>query len=255
MNHLPCSLTPHPPPCPRPSQLTGEPLPRVHYFGKPHAAPYRLIEQLLLRQAQRLGLGLPQEAAEAALAAAEAGSEAHWSSGSSGGSSGSSGNSGGGSGTQQARAPLPFSAIYAVGDNPAADVRGANAAGAPWVSVLVTKTGVATANSPADPAQVSSAARPAGVGQCLQAAVLAVCALWPASSSRRLRLLPWCVFNWRRRTARVAPLPFCSPLTNSLLLFYPNQSVHWMQVVVDDVEAAVEAGLHRARFSKWHSMR
>lgn len=27
------------------------------------------------------------------------------------------------------------------------------------------------------------------------------------------------------------------------------------QVVVDDVEAAVEAGLHRARNAKWHSMR
>lgn len=32
---------------------------------------------------------------------------------------------------------LPFSGIYAVGDNPAADVRGANQAGGPWVSVLV----------------------------------------------------------------------------------------------------------------------
>lgn len=31
----------------------------------------------------------------------------------------------------------PFSGIYAVGDNPAADVRGANRAGHPWVSVLV----------------------------------------------------------------------------------------------------------------------
>lgn len=30
---------------------------------------------------------------------------------------------------------------------------------------------------------------------------------------------------------------------------------HTSQVVVDDVEAAVEAGLHRARHAKWHSMR
>jgi ribonucleotide monophosphatase NagD (HAD superfamily) len=50
-----------------------------------------------------------------------------------------------------------FSAIYAVGDNPAADVRGANSAGHPWVSVLV-RTGVfqgpPASNSPSDPAHV-----------------------------------------------------------------------------------------------------
>jgi len=49
-----------------------------------------------------------------------------------------------------------FSAIYAVGDNPAADVRGANTAGAPWVSVLV-RTGVfggAAKNSETDPAHI-----------------------------------------------------------------------------------------------------
>lgn len=80
---------------------------------------------------------------------------------------------------QQGPAAL-FSAIYAVGDNPAADIRGANQAGPPWVSVLV-RTGVFTGpgNSERDPAHV----------------------------------------------------------------------------VVSDVLAAVQAGLHRARNSKWHSMR
>lgn len=37
--------------------------------------------------------------------------------------------------TQQGGAP--FSALYAIGDNPSADSRGANCAGAPWRSVLV----------------------------------------------------------------------------------------------------------------------
>lgn len=140
-------------------QLAGAPAPHVHYFGKPNAAPYRLAEQLLVRQALQLGL-LEGAAAEAAAEAAA-------------GSSGSDG------GAAAAAPSLPLSAIYAVGDNPAADVRGANAAGAPWVSVLVTQTGVATADCPVDSAQV----------------------------------------------------------------------------VVADVEAAVEAGLHRARRDKWHSMR
>ncbi len=47
-----------------------------------------------------------------------------------------------------------------VGDNPAADVRGANRAGPPWVSVLV-RTGVFSgqpgSNSAEDPAQVRRA--------------------------------------------------------------------------------------------------
>lgn len=74
----------------------------------------------------------------------------------------------------------PFSAIFAVGDNPAADIRGANSAGAPWVSVLV-RTGVfqGAHNDERDPAHV----------------------------------------------------------------------------VVSDVLAAVQAGLHRVRSHKWHSMR
>ncbi|PNW88078.1 hypothetical protein CHLRE_01g013250v5 [Chlamydomonas reinhardtii] len=73
----------------------------VTFYGKPNPQPYRLAERLLLAQAHELGLALPEVP----------------------------------TGT------LPFSGIYAVGDNPAADVRGANQAGAPWVSVLV-RTGV-----------------------------------------------------------------------------------------------------------------
>ena len=82
---------------------------------------------------------------------------------------------------QPSAAAASFSGIYAVGDNPAADIRGANQAGDPWVSVLV-RTGVfqgGGANSESDPAHM----------------------------------------------------------------------------VVTDVLAAVQAGLHRARSSKWHSMR
>jgi ribonucleotide monophosphatase NagD (HAD superfamily) len=62
----------------------------------------------------------------------------------------------GGSSGAAARA---FSGIFAVGDNPAADVRGANSAGPPWVSVLV-RTGVFQgpgANSTSDPAHVAVA--------------------------------------------------------------------------------------------------
>lgn len=50
----------------------------------------------------------------------------------------------------------PFSKLFMVGDNPAADIRGANTAGAPWVSVLV-RTGVFRgphANDLSDPAHV-----------------------------------------------------------------------------------------------------
>lgn len=72
--------------------------------------------------------------------------------------------------------------IFGIGDNPASDIRGANAAGAPWVSVLV-RTGVfrgpSGGNSASDPAHI----------------------------------------------------------------------------VVEDVEAAVVAGLHHTRNLKWHSMR
>lgn len=61
-----------------------------------------------------------------------------------------------------------FSGIYAVGDNPAADVRGAVQAGPPWVSVLV-RTGVFHSPGPndeLDPAHI--------VVEDVAAAVLAV---------------------------------------------------------------------------------
>lgn len=77
--HLPAAYAP---------QVTGEPL-RARHYGKPHAAPYLLAEQLLLRQAQALGL----EAAPAEAAHAGAPQQ----------------------GPHQARTPLPFSGIYAVG--------------------------------------------------------------------------------------------------------------------------------------------
>jgi ribonucleotide monophosphatase NagD (HAD superfamily) len=57
---------------------------------------------------------------------------------------------------QPSAAAALFSGIYAVGDNPAADIRGANQAGEPWVSVLV-RTGVfqgAGVNSESDPAHM-----------------------------------------------------------------------------------------------------
>ncbi|KXZ41884.1 hypothetical protein GPECTOR_252g631 [Gonium pectorale] len=98
------------------SRLTGGGRPHhVTFFGKPNPQPYRLAERLLLAQALRMGLPLPEAPTGAGPA--------------SGADSGPT-----------ARGP-PFSGIYAIGDNPAADVRGANAAGAPWVSVLV-RTGV-----------------------------------------------------------------------------------------------------------------
>lgn len=137
-------------------EVTGRELPHLKYYGKPNPAPYRLMEALLLQQAQLLDLV--------------------------------DGDSGSGSADESPEAldaerpaqPLPFSSVFAVGDNPAADVRGANRAGPPWVSVLV-RTGVFRGgkNSDTDPAQI----------------------------------------------------------------------------VVNDVEAAVEAGLHRTRSLRWHSMR
>jgi ribonucleotide monophosphatase NagD (HAD superfamily) len=77
-----------------------------HFFGKPNRAPYALAEELLVQQAQQLGL-LPVHAQPAAVRGRR----------------------------------LPFGAIYAVGDNPKADIAGARAQGRPWVSVLV-RTGV-----------------------------------------------------------------------------------------------------------------
>ena len=102
--------------------MTGAPLRSKRYVGKPNPEPYRLVEALLEGQARRLGLSLPPPAGKDA----------------------------------RGRGLPRFRAIYAVGDNPAADVRGANAAGHPWVSVLV-KSGVfsgATPNCPNDPAHI-----------------------------------------------------------------------------------------------------
>ena len=87
-------------------QTTGGEL-EHQYFGKPHRAPYALAEELLLEQAIQLGHLPANTGAEAA----------------------------------KPGSALPFGAIYAVGDNPKADIAGANAQGQPWVSVLV-RTGV-----------------------------------------------------------------------------------------------------------------
>jgi hypothetical protein len=107
--------------------------------------PCRIAEQLLLAQAQELGL------------LASSGSSSSSSSSSSGEQPAS-----GEAPSLPTTTPTPppgevFSVIYAVGDNPAADVRGANSAGQPWVSVLV-RTGVfqgpPASNSLSDPAHI-----------------------------------------------------------------------------------------------------
>lgn len=134
-------------------KMTGHPMHAKTVFGKPNPEPYTLVEQLLLQQAQDLGLVEVPPADAAGAVGAELSSEA-----------------------------LPFSSIYAVGDNPAADVRGARSMGHPWVSVLV-KTGV---------------------------------------------------------------------FDGTLYENCPNDPAH---IVVDCVDAAVDAALHRHRSSKWHSMR
>lgn len=94
-------------------RLTGRDLEHVTFFGKPNPEPYRLAEQLLLNQARELGL-VPSSMVPGRSHTAE---------------------------DIRCMAGRSFSGIFAVGDNPCADVRGANKAGAPWVSVLV-RTGV-----------------------------------------------------------------------------------------------------------------
>ena len=89
-------------------QTTGREL-EHHYYGKPNRAPYALAEELLSAQAVALG----QIPASSRAGAAKSG------------------------------AASVFGAIYAVGDNPKADIAGANAQGPPWVSMLV-RTGVFT---------------------------------------------------------------------------------------------------------------
>ena len=166
-------------------QTVGTPL-AARFLGKPNPEPYRLAEALLVRQAVDLGLAAPLAAPDAlgSPAAAAAGGAA--AAGAAAAAAGGGGNIAGAEQQQQqqgqqqqpqqeqgldaweaaliagapASPPLPraaavFSAIYAVGDNPAADARGANAAGAPWASVLV-RTGVFRGghNSPTDPARI-----------------------------------------------------------------------------------------------------
>lgn len=111
-------------------EVTGVDLPHLQYFGKPNSAPYRLIEALLLKQAAGMGLACALQGEEdISLEALERNTSPQ---------------------------PLPFSSVFAVGDNPASDIRGANRAGPPWVSVLV-RTGVFqsdAANCSRDPAHL-----------------------------------------------------------------------------------------------------
>ena len=148
-----------PPPAPCPPQLTGAPLPSKRFYGKPNAPTYRLLEKMLAEVHDcvfawvcqcvcaghvpliHLHLGFAGRPT-AHLPAIHPTQQAA------------------GMGLELPPPPpgatSPFGAIWAVGDNPRSDVRGANAAGAPWVSVLV-RTGVAKENDPADPAQASLA--------------------------------------------------------------------------------------------------
>lgn len=106
-------------------RVTGSHLPSKTVFGKPNPEPYRLIETLLAAQASSLGL-LPTDHVQEFPRDTKG-------------------------------LPMPpFSSIYAIGDNSAADVRGANQAGHPWKSILV-RTGVFSgphANCLRDPAHI-----------------------------------------------------------------------------------------------------
>lgn len=111
--------------------MTSQPLPHLKVYGKPHREPYELAQQLLIAQAQRMGL-VPQAYADRSIAGSV--------------SSGSSSSCELGSPSlrqhsQQQQVSLPFSGIYAVGDNPVADVRGARSMGRPWVPLLVRTGG------------------------------------------------------------------------------------------------------------------
>ena len=95
--------------------MTGRELQHV-FFGKPNRAPYALAEQLLMQQGRELGL-LPDTSAHCQ--------------------------------HPEGDVKGAFGAIYAVGDNPKADVAGARSQGPPWVPVLV-RTGVFSADAPND---------------------------------------------------------------------------------------------------------
>lgn len=161
------------------TQIAGIPLRDVRVFGKPNPEPYRLAEQLLVKQWMMMGNQVThlqgdygdhhqqQQHQNHHRQHRQHGHHHH-------------------DHHQKHRETAhanPFSAIYAVGDNPAADVRGANAAGHPWVSVLV-HTGVFQPTH--------------GIVNCQQD---------PA------------------------------------------------EIVVADVDAAVEAALHRQRHETWHALR
>ena len=126
-------------------KVTGSGLPLKTVFGKPNPEPYRLIETLLTEQAIKLGL-LPENWATTTSGEKRSSSSSHVS---------YSNNKRDAMKGGQMLLP-PFSSIYAVGDNSAADVQGANAAGHPWVSILV-RTGVFSGpqeNCPDFPARI-----------------------------------------------------------------------------------------------------
>ena len=100
------------------AQVTGRAL-ECHFFGKPNQAPYELAAHRLYDQAVEMRLVDSQQSLK----------------------------------DEPAKA---FGAIYAIGDNPKADIAGAKAQGVPWVSMLV-RTGVFsgdTKNDEEDPADV-----------------------------------------------------------------------------------------------------
>ncbi len=156
---------------PNAPQVAGIPLRGVRVFGKPNPDPYALAEQLLVKQLSRMegdghADGHSADDDDHRRHHHHRERRQH--------------------GQHQTAKPPPcnpFTAIYAVGDNPAADVRGANAAGPPWVSVLV-HTGVFQPSH--------------GITNCQQD---------PA------------------------------------------------EIVVPDVDAAVDAALHRERHATWHALR
>ena len=149
-------------------QVTGKEL-NHEYMGKPNAAPYELAERLLYDQAVELGL-IEQQQHQADQEHSSLETKEH--------------DGTPGQGIFGGSSSSPFSAIYAVGDNPNADIAGALNArerGRPYVAVLV-RTGVFQEDKVNDEE-------------------------------------------------------------------FPGD------VVVDDVDAAVQAALHRTRNMRWHSMR
>ena len=148
--------------------MTGQEL-NHDFLGKPNAAPYDLAERLLSDQAVEIGLIDSQQSP------ADGERDSHDATKQDGAPGGNS---------SKGEPSSPFSAIYAVGDNPMADIAGAlnaRARGRPYVAVLV-RTGI----FPGDKA---------------------------------------------------------------------NDEEFPADVVVQDVDAAVQAALHRTRSMRWHSMR